>query len=251
MIIELDYPLLETNEAILFSKLTIDVCGSKQEEALKWEPHDKTTKRNKEEKMVEISSLTKTGRFKSLRQAVPYFHAHFGLKIEYTLLEDGSRFHKLYVRNMVMWEVKPRKEQRHMIIELDNPLLETNEAILFLKLTIGMYGSKQEEALKWEPHDKVVADTDDHHIVIKAPHYQIMSFMIGYTLLENGSRFPTNGILTSRVMCEVEPRERQSHMIIEQEEALKWEPHDKVVVDTDDHHIVREAPRYQIISFKV
>nr|GFA98509.1 hypothetical protein [Tanacetum cinerariifolium] len=29
MIIELDYPLLETNEAILFLKLTIGVCGSK------------------------------------------------------------------------------------------------------------------------------------------------------------------------------------------------------------------------------
>nr|GEX34360.1 hypothetical protein [Tanacetum cinerariifolium] len=126
-----------------------------------------------------------------------------------------------------MWEVEPRERQRHMIIELDyplletneailfskltidqkkalkwephdkldNPLLETNEAILFLKLTIGVCGSKQEKALKWEPHDKVVADTDDHHIVIEAP--------------------PTNGIPTSRVMCELEPRERQSHMIIE------------------------------------
>nr|GEZ41629.1 hypothetical protein [Tanacetum cinerariifolium] len=76
----------------------------------------------------------------------------------------------------VMWEVEPRERHMHMIIELDYPLLEANEAILFLKLTIDVCGSKQEEALKWEPHDKVVADINDHHIMIEAPRYQIMSF---------------------------------------------------------------------------
>nr|GEY31730.1 hypothetical protein [Tanacetum cinerariifolium] len=134
---------------------------------------------------------------------------------------------------------------------------------------------EQEEAFKWELHDKVVADTDDHHIVIEAPRYQTMSFKIVYTLLENGSRFSTNGIPTSRVMCKVEPHERQRHMIIEvdyplletneailflkltigvcgskQEKALKWEPHDKVVADTDDHHIVIEALS-SILSWKM
>nr|GEY34230.1 hypothetical protein [Tanacetum cinerariifolium] len=118
--------------------------------------------------MVEISSLTKTRRFKSLRQAT-----------------NGIP------TSRVMWEVEPCERQRHMIIELDYPLLETNEAILFSKLTIGVCESKQEEALKWEPHDK-----------------------IEYTLSENGSRFPTNGIPTSRVMWEVEPRKRHMHMII-------------------------------------
>nr|GEX37212.1 hypothetical protein [Tanacetum cinerariifolium] len=219
MIIELDNPLLETNEAILFLKLTIGVCGSKQEKALKWEPHD---------------------------------------KIEYTLLVNGSRFRKLYVRNNHKWhptylievmcEVEPRERQRHMIIELDYPLLETNEAILFLNLRSVCVGVRS-SILCW----KMVVDS------------------ASYTL-----ELPTNGIPTSRVMCELEPRKRQSHMIIEldyplletnegilflkltigvcgskQEEALKWEPHDMVVVDTDDHHIVREAPRYQIMSFMV
>nr|GEZ00204.1 hypothetical protein [Tanacetum cinerariifolium] len=75
-----------------------------------------------------------------------------------------------------MWEVEPRKRHRHMIIELDYPLLEANEAILFSKLTIDVCGSKQEEALKWETHDKVIADFNDHHIVIEASCYQIMSF---------------------------------------------------------------------------
>nr|GEZ29896.1 U-box domain-containing protein 1-like [Tanacetum cinerariifolium] len=76
----------------------------------------------------------------------------------------------------VMWEVKPRERHGHMIIEIVYPLLEANEVILFLKLTIDVCGSKQEEALKWESHDKVVADIDDHHIVIEASRYQIMSF---------------------------------------------------------------------------
>nr|GEZ81842.1 hypothetical protein [Tanacetum cinerariifolium] len=38
---------------------------------------------------------------------------------------------------------------------------------------------------------------------------------------------------------------------VQQIEALKWEPHDKVVADTDDHHIVIEASRYQTMSFKI
>nr|GEV40852.1 hypothetical protein [Tanacetum cinerariifolium] len=87
----------------------------------------------------------------------------------------------------VMWDVEPHERQRHMIVELNYPLVEPNEVILFSKLTISVCGSKQEEALKWESHDKVVADTDDHHIVIEASRYQIMSFKIEYTLLEDGS----------------------------------------------------------------
>ncbi|GJR82120.1 putative receptor-like protein kinase, partial [Tanacetum coccineum] len=66
------------------------------------------------------------------------------------------------------------KDTRHMIIELDYPLLETGEAILLSKLTLSVCGSKQVEALQWEPHDKVIAD--DRHIVIEAPLYQTMSF---------------------------------------------------------------------------
>ncbi|GJS68026.1 hypothetical protein Tco_0682591 [Tanacetum coccineum] len=50
-------------------------------------------------------------------------------------------------------------------------------------------------------------------------------------------------------MWEVEPCERHRHMIIEQVEALQWEPHDKVIAD--DRHIVIEAPLYQTMSFKI
>nr|GEW87753.1 hypothetical protein [Tanacetum cinerariifolium] len=194
--------------------------------------------------------------------------------IEYTLLENGSRFPTNGIpTSRVMCEVEPRERQRHMIIELDCPLLETSKAILVSKLTIGVCGSKQEEELKWEPHDKVVADTDDHHIVREAPRYQIKSFKVSSILnwkmvVDSASytlEIPPNGIPTSRMMWEVKPRKRQRHMIIEldyplletneailflkliisvcgtkHKEALKWEPHDKVVADTDDHHIVIE-----------
>nr|GEX17353.1 hypothetical protein [Tanacetum cinerariifolium] len=78
----------------------------------------------------------------------------------------------------VMWEVEPCEGHRHMIIKLHYPLLETGEAILFSKLTLGVCGSKKVEALQWEPRDKVVGDTDVHHILIEAPHYQTMSFKI-------------------------------------------------------------------------
>nr|GEY47482.1 hypothetical protein [Tanacetum cinerariifolium] len=44
-----------------------------------------------------------------------------------------------------MWEVEPRERHRHMIIELDYPLLESSEAILFSKLTIDVCGSKHNE----------------------------------------------------------------------------------------------------------
>nr|GEW60880.1 retrovirus-related Pol polyprotein from transposon TNT 1-94 [Tanacetum cinerariifolium] len=114
MIIELDYPLLKTNKVIIFSKLTIGVCGTKN--------------------------------------GIP--------------------------TSRVMWDVEPHERQRHMIVELNYPLVEPNEVILFSKLTISVCESKQEEALKWDPHDKVVADTDDHHIVIEASRYQIMSFKV-------------------------------------------------------------------------
>ncbi|GJZ93626.1 hypothetical protein Tco_0665829 [Tanacetum coccineum] len=49
----------------------------------------------------------------------------------------------------VTWEVEPCERHRHMIIELDYPLLETGEAILLSKLTLGVCGSKQVEALQW------------------------------------------------------------------------------------------------------
>ncbi|GJT46503.1 hypothetical protein Tco_0955218 [Tanacetum coccineum] len=41
---------------------------------------------------------------------------------------------------------------------------------------LSVCGSKQVEALQWEPHDKVIAD--DRHIVTEAPLYQTMSFKL-------------------------------------------------------------------------
>ncbi|GKA50876.1 hypothetical protein Tco_0744072, partial [Tanacetum coccineum] len=253
--LQLDYPLLETGEAILLSKLTLSVCGSKQVEALQWEPHDKViaddrhivieaplyqTMSFKIPKLRMVEAKGKWVRGRRVYQLNVYFHGPKKIggvhgtaspclylqppRLPEVVVNMGAAYGSLRATDFaaaakkddaddddtikwyrdtnaqisvgvpmapplpnddatngiptsrVTWEVEPCERHRHMIIELDYPLLETGEAILLSKLTLGVCGSKQVEALQWEPHDKVIAD--DRHIVIEAPLYRTMSFKI-------------------------------------------------------------------------
>ncbi|GKA85599.1 hypothetical protein Tco_0807253 [Tanacetum coccineum] len=248
--LQLDYPLLETGEAILLSKLTLSVCGSKQVEALQWEPHDKViaddrhivieaplyqTMSFKIPKLRMVEAKGKWVRGRRVYQLNVYFHGPKKIggvhgtaspclylqppRLPEVVVNMGAAYGSLRATDFaaaakkddaddddtikwyrdtnaqisvgvpmapplpnddatngiptsrVTWEVEPCERHRHMIIELDYPLLETGEAILLSKLTLGVCGSKQVEALQWEPHDKVIAD--DRHIVIAAlPDYE-------------------------------------------------------------------------------
>ncbi|GJW28438.1 hypothetical protein Tco_0045313 [Tanacetum coccineum] len=87
----------------------------------------------------------------------------------------------------VTWEFEPRERHMHMTIELDYPLLETDEAIRYSKVTIDVSGESV-EALQWGSLDKVAVDTDVHHIVIEAPLYQTISFKHDISDLSDGIR---------------------------------------------------------------
>ncbi|GKA18063.1 hypothetical protein Tco_0697900 [Tanacetum coccineum] len=193
MIIELDYPLLETGEAILLSKLTLSVCGSKQVEALQWEPHDKVTADDRHivieaplyqtmsfkiPKLRMVEAKGKWVRSRRVYQVVVNMGASYG-SLRATDFTAAAKKDDATVKwyhdsnaeisvgvpmapplptddatngiltSRVTWEVEPCEKHRHMIIELDYPLLETGEAILLSKLTLGVCGSKQVEALLW------------------------------------------------------------------------------------------------------
>ncbi|GKB07401.1 proteasome activator subunit 4 [Tanacetum coccineum] len=80
----------------------------------------------------------------------------------------------------VTWKFQPPQMHRHMIIELDCPLLESefDDAIRCSKVTIGASGSQQVEALGYEARDKVFADTDICYIQMEAPLYRNIGFKI-------------------------------------------------------------------------
>ncbi|GKF21118.1 hypothetical protein Tco_0069756 [Tanacetum coccineum] len=73
----------------------------------------------------------------------------------------------------VTWKFQPPQMHRHMIIELDCPLLELefDDAIRCSKVTIV-------EALGYEARDKVFADTDIYYIEMEAPLYRNISFKV-------------------------------------------------------------------------